>query len=908
MLSLQAARFALAVCLFALVNDALAASNPLSMPKPGHHELRVISPTVLELYLVTTKAQPSSPITQWDLVHADGKPNLPAPNSFSVTAKNQQVPVTAVGFKRRVLYAPLKVRDLRIGNYIYLELAKPLPSGTEVAVTDNRGLLKGMQFKTVADPLRYGPAIHANQTGYLPGQSKKAMIGYYLGSLGEIPIKDEQGEVPKFALISTADGTTNFQAQLKLRSERGFTFNTYKRVYEADFTEFNTPGEYRLFVPGLGTSFPFRVGEEVAGWTARTYALGLYHQRCGTNNVLPYTRFTRDVCHAAHAAVPDLTFTNSQEMLEQSTDGVEKITRHTAPRLTNFQASLYPFVRRGKVDVTGGHHDAGDYSKYTINSAGLIHHLMTAVDGLAGVAELDNLGIPESGDGKSDVLQEAKWEADFLAKMQDDDGGFYFLVYPQDRRYENDVVPEKGDPQLVWPKTTSVTAASVAALAQAGSSPTMKAQFPEAAKLYLAKARKGWEFLMAAIAKHGDDGAYQKITHYGHEFFHDDEIAWAACELFLATGEEKFHKELSKRLDPSNPAIRKWTWLRMYEGYGCAIRSYALAKRAGKASDATRPSSPLPRGEGQGEGQTGSPSPPVKLDPTFLRKCENELLGWADELMRWSDDSSYGTSFPAPTKRVRAAGWYFSGDQAFDLAVAMQLDFPKLKDPRPKYMEAILANVSYEAGCNPVNITLVTGLGWKRQREIVHQVALNDRRVLPPSGVPLGSVQAGFGWIEHYKQELGALTFPQDSAESAPYPFYDRWGDSFNLSQEFVVLNQAKGFAAWAWLFAQTKLAKEQWKPAVIQIARDTTASEGRAPSSPKLRLKAVGADLSAARILWEADGAEPAFGPEFTLPTAQSAWAEAEILLPDGRLAFASTNFANGRPPARTAAAKTKP
>ena len=48
-------------------------------------------------------------------------------------------------------------------------------------------------------------------------------------------------------------------------------------------------------------------------------------------------------------------------------------------------------------------------------------------------------GLPESGDGKSDLLQEAKWEADFLAKMQDADGGFYFLVYPREREYEIDV-------------------------------------------------------------------------------------------------------------------------------------------------------------------------------------------------------------------------------------------------------------------------------------------------------------------------------------------------------------------------------------------------------------------------------------------------------------------------------------
>src|SRR5450755_4007723 len=74
------------------------------------------------------------------------------------------------------------------------------------------------------------------------------------------------------------------------------------------------------------------------------------------------------------------------------------------------------------------------------------------------------LGIPESGDGKSDLLQEAKIEADFLAKMQDSDGGFYFLVYPRDRKYEDNVLPDHGDPQIVFPKTTAATAAAVAAL------------------------------------------------------------------------------------------------------------------------------------------------------------------------------------------------------------------------------------------------------------------------------------------------------------------------------------------------------------------------------------------------------------------------------------------------------------
>jgi len=41
----------------------------------------------------------------------------------------------------------------------------------------------------------------------------------------------------------------------------------------------------------------------------------------------------------------------------------------------------------------------GDYSKYTINSAALIHSLIFAVDAFEGAGDLDNLGLPESGDG-----------------------------------------------------------------------------------------------------------------------------------------------------------------------------------------------------------------------------------------------------------------------------------------------------------------------------------------------------------------------------------------------------------------------------------------------------------------------------------------------------------------------------
>jgi hypothetical protein len=779
--------------------------------------------------------------------------------------------VESIGFKCRVLYAPLKERDLRIANYLYLKLKSPVADNETVEVQNpgNKLWPPGVHFFAKADPVRWSPAIHVNQAGYLPAQTKIAMLGYYLGSLGEMDLSGNRPGPVAFKIIEAASAKEVFQGRLSPRRDQGFPFASYQRVLEADFTGLKQPGEYRLAVPGLGASFPFRIGEGVAGVFARAYALGIYHQRCGTANELPFTRFTHGPCHTAPAEAPKMSarFDSVNDVLAKETKNAKENSRHTAPALKNVAASLYPFVNQSPVDVRGGHHDAGDYSKYTINSAAFIHVLVFAADNFPGASDLDNLGLPESGDGKSDILQEAKWEADFLAKMQDADGGFYFLVYPRDRRYENDVTPDHGDPQVVFPKTTAVSAAATAALAQCASSPRFKQQFPEAAALYLEKAKKGWAFLERALAKHGKDGAYQKITHYGDEAMHDDELAWAACEMFLATGDPIFQKKLEEWMNPSDPGIRKWSWLRLFEAYGNTIRSYAFAARSGRIKR-------------------------DKLSSDYLERCEAEIIAAGEDQLRRAEDSAYGTSFPAETKQARSAGWYFSSDAAFDLAVACQIDYPVMNDPRPKLLKALLSNLNYEAGCNPVNVNYLTGVGWKRQREIVHQYAQNDRRVLPPTGIPLGNIQEGFGWLDLYGKELGNLSFPADDDPLAPYPFYDRWGDSFNLSTEFVIVNQARGLAYLAWLMAGTSLKTQNWNSAEAQI----TSVPATAPAKQKItaRIFAENMDLSEAQIVWEAHDREPTLGAAFTFaPTNSGAyWLEVEAQLPDGRRVFASTNL----------------
>jgi hypothetical protein len=849
----------------------LSDESPLTLPPVGSFELRIISPTVLELTLVTKKDPEPAKLQIWSFVNGRGQAQLPSPNEFLVSAGNQKIEVKAVGFKRRALYAPLKQRDLRVGNYLYLQLASAVPEGETVQVENPSHKLwsPAVQFTAKSSPSRWSPAIHVNQTGYLPNNAKKAQVGYYLGSLGELEVTTGSTLSGEFELIEAASGKSVHKGKLSPRRDKGFPTEAYQRVLEADFSEFKTPGEYKLVVPGLGASFPFFINEGVAAAFARTYALGLYHQRCGAANELPFTRFTHGECHVAPVEVPNMSrkFESANESLKKETANYKDNPRHRAPQLKDMASSLYPFQNKRPLDLRGGHHDAGDYSKYTINSASFIHQLMFAADVFPGAVELDNLGIPESGDGKSDLLEEVKWEVDFLSKMQDSDGGFYFLVYPRDREYEIDVLPDKGDPQIVFPKTTAATAAATAALAQCASSPAFKKQFPEAAAMYLGKARKGWAFLEQAIARYGKDGSYQKITHYGDENMHDDELAWAACELFIATGEPQFEKRIGEWFKPADPETRKWGWWRLFDAYGCAIRSYAFAAKAGK----------IPR---------------EKLDRLLLEQCENEIIASGEDQLRRSHDSAYGTSFPEETKRARAAGWYFSGDAAFDLAVACQMDYPSKRDPRPKMIEAILANLNYEQGGNPVNVTYLTGLGSKRQFEIVHQYAQNDRRALPLTGVPLGNIQAGMLWLDLYKKEPLELSFPSDDDHSNPYPFYDRWLDGFNLSQEFVILNQARALGYLSWLMAQTSLKKQPWRSAAGQI--QALPAKGDSPPRLTLTLSAPGIDLGTARIVWEAAGQEPGFGKTFSLAPAKlgTQWVEAEAQLVDGRRIFAVTNL----------------
>lgn len=832
--------------------------SSLEIPAVGHVELKVISPRILELMYVNTVDPGDAPST-WNWVDEKYRLRLPAFNELQVQIDGLPAKIDRWGFKRRVLYGSHKQYDLRIGNYLYIELESEIPDDVPITLIDiKRQLgLADEKWQASSSVDRISPVIHVNQNGYYPVWSKKAMVGYYLGSLGELPLPLDGA----FQIESNA-GKVVFEGILQHRPDKGYEYDIlpYQYVLEADFSALDTPGLYRLRVPGLGVSSYFLIDEGIPAMMARTYALGLYHQRCGTENLFEFSRFTHEACHVAPAEIPTLDHKKMNAYLKGMSKPGRNETPRAAPIMSSVEASLYPIRKTGTVSVKGGHHDAGDYSKYTIHSAQFIHHLTFAVDALSGIADLDNLGLPESGDGISDMLQMANREADFLLRMQDDDGGFFFLVYPRDRRYETDVLPDKGDPQVVFPKNTAGTAAAAAALAQIGSSPLFRQTYPDQADRYLSAATKGWLFLESARQRHGVEGAYQKISHYGDVFQDADETAWAATELYLATGEEKYHDYLLKNFNPADRKTQRWGWVRLYEGYGNAIRSYAFSEKTGRLPDRM-------------------------LDKQHLERSVEQITAAGRDQADFAIGNAYGISFPFETKRFKTAGWFLAMDTAYDMVVAGQLN-------DDQWLTQILTNAAYEGGTNPNNMAFVTGSGLRHPIEIVHQYAQNDDRFLPPSGIPVGNIQRSFEGHKPYGRYLNDLSFPHDDDDTAPYPFYDRYGDTFNTRTEGTIVKQARALAAYAYLMAKTDKAEQQLPPA--KLALDGWPEKPVRNASYSLTLKATERSMEHARIVWETSDGRPYLGDSYTFKTESftGGWIEAEVLWPDGKRAYLRKEF----------------
>ena len=350
-------------------------------------------------------------------------------------------------------------------------------------------------------------------------------------------------------------------------------------------------------------------------------------------------------------------------------------------------------------------------------------------------------------------------------------------------------------------------------------------------------------------------------------FGHDDELSWAAAAMFAATGEQAYEDQLKAWLpDPNSSEVRAGA------GGIClkAMRGHAHLRLRGadRTARQRRLRQRLPGRGGSSDCRRG--------------RCRAR-----------SKESAYGVAFPAASKRSMRVGWFFANSIAFDAAVAYQLD------PKTDYLDAVIANLNFTAA-NPVNVSFLTGTGWRRQQEIVSQFAENDHARLPPTGIPVGSLQEGPFYLGNYtdadgRNLLQRSLYPTDGPNG--FGPYERWSDAFNVEQEFTIAEQARGAATMAFLFGRSPAAADAWQPvnATIEGLPDVHLAGTALTAS----LSAGSLDLSDARIVWETRELQPTFGATLTFNPTEPGMhrVEAEAVLPDGRRIVARRDFTVRQP-----------
>ncbi|MEN8798301.1 MAG: glycoside hydrolase family 9 protein, partial [Flavobacteriaceae bacterium] len=344
------------------------------------------------------------------------------------------------------------------------------------------GLLGGCKSKNTATPVEgdYNAGIRINQVGYYPNATKKAIVA-------------QNTAAESFQVFNTDDMEMVYEGKLSAPQVWELAGET---VIVADFSELNAPGSYSLYVEDVGYSFPFEISAEVLRPALKAGMKSYYYQRAG---------YALDSAHAGQW--------------------------HRPAGHADNQVNFHPSTgRTGQTSSTGGWYDAGDYGKYMVNGGFSLGQMLVLHEQYPGALGDGELNIPESGNGNSDLLDELKYEMDWILSMQDEDGGSFVKLTT--KNFTAMKLPHEVDdiPRFIIGKSTPATLNLAAVAAK------MSRAYTEIDPDYSAKcleaAQKAWDW-----ALEHPDMAYKnpedvQTGEYGDADF-SSEFFWAAAELFV---------------------------------------------------------------------------------------------------------------------------------------------------------------------------------------------------------------------------------------------------------------------------------------------------------------------------------------------------------------------------------------
>lgn len=326
-------------------------------------------------------------------------------------------------------------------------------------------------------------AVRVNQVGYMPNMPKIAVVV-------------DGGRT--FTVKKTDTDEIVYSGVIRKGS---FDFVSGDNVNYADFSAVTERGKYYLEVDESIRSYNFDIADNVYVGVKNAMIKALYYNRCGCGLEEKYAGvFKHDKCHTEKAVLYSDKSVN--------------------------------------LDVSGGWHDAGDYGRYSITAATTLGHLLNAYELFPESFE-DELNIPESGNGVPDLLNECRYELEWLLKMQNKEtGGVYHksatLQFAWGKMPEDDK-----QTVYVFHETTPDTAGFAAVCAMA--SRIYSEYDKEFSQNLLQASLAAWDWLEENPEHIGYTNTPDDVSGEYGDANSDDERYWAAAELYRTTGDKKFN-------------------------------------------------------------------------------------------------------------------------------------------------------------------------------------------------------------------------------------------------------------------------------------------------------------------------------------------------------------------------------
>jgi hypothetical protein len=276
-----------------------------------------------------------------------------------------------------------------------------------------------------------GPFIVVDQFGYLPSSEKVAVLRDPVTGFDNA---DSYTPGATLQVVNTGTSAVAFTGAATVWNAGATDVSSGDRAWLFDFSSVTAAGSYEILdVERNVRSMRFEIGDNLYRPVLIQAVRTFFYQRAG---------------HAKAAPFAGIGWVDSASHLGPLQDANAR--RYDAPTDASTER-----------DLRGGWYDAGDCNKYTSWTAGYVTGLLHAYAENPAVWT-DNFNIPESGNGVPDILDEAKWGADHLIRMQNANGSVLSIVGLACLSPPSTTTA----PSVYGPESTSATLGAATAFAQ----------------------------------------------------------------------------------------------------------------------------------------------------------------------------------------------------------------------------------------------------------------------------------------------------------------------------------------------------------------------------------------------------------------------------------------------------------